>query len=46
MAFDHSGSRLMTCETDKTIKFWKEDSDATPESHPINWEPPRDRKRY
>jgi len=23
--FDISGSRLMTCETDKTIKMWKED---------------------
>ena len=33
-------------QADKTIKFWKEDPDATPESHPLNWEPPRDRKRY
>ena len=46
MAFDHSGSRLITCEADKTIKFWKEDPDATPDTHPLNWEPPRDRKRY
>ena len=44
--FDQSGSRLITGEADKTIKIWKEDTDATEESHPINWEPPRDRKRY
>ncbi len=37
--FDRSGSRLITCETDKTIKMWKEDPDATPESHPLNWKP-------
>jgi pleiotropic regulator 1 len=36
MAFDQTGSRLITCEADKTIKIWKEDPDATPESHPID----------
>jgi len=45
-AFDHSGSRLITGEADKTIKIWKEDPTATPDSHPVNYEPPRDRKRY
>ena len=35
MSFDQSGSRLLTCEADKTIKFWKEDSEATPETHPV-----------
>lgn len=34
--FDHSGSRLITCEADKTIKIWKEDLEATPETHPID----------
>ena len=34
-AFDRSGTRLITCEADKTIKMWKEDTDATPESNPI-----------
>jgi pleiotropic regulator 1 len=33
--FDVTGSRLITCEADKTIKMWKEDTDATPESNPI-----------
>ncbi len=34
--FDMSGSRLVTCEADKTVKIWREDSSATPESHPID----------
>lgn len=45
-AFDHTGTRLVTCEADKTIKMWREDETATPESHPINFKPPRDIKRY
>jgi pleiotropic regulator 1 len=39
MKFDQSGSRLITCEADKTIKIYKEDESATEESHPINWKP-------
>ncbi|KAJ3059430.1 Pleiotropic regulator 1 [Quaeritorhiza haematococci] len=38
-AFDRSGARLITGEADKTIKIWKEDERATPESHPIKWKP-------
>ena len=45
-AFDQSGSRLITGEADKTIKIWKEDPDADPESHPVAWEPDRKQKRY
>jgi len=37
--FDHSGSRLITTETDKTIKIYREDDTATEESHPVNWKP-------
>ncbi|GAU94900.1 hypothetical protein RvY_06599 [Ramazzottius varieornatus] len=37
--FDHSGSRLLTGEADKTIKFYKEDEDATEDTHPIVWKP-------
>uniref|UniRef100_A0A665WAI9 Pleiotropic regulator 1 n=1 Tax=Echeneis naucrates TaxID=173247 RepID=A0A665WAI9_ECHNA len=37
--FDHSESRLITAEADKTIKVYKEDDTATEESHPINWKP-------
>jgi pleiotropic regulator 1 len=39
MTFDQSGSRLLTCEADKTIKIYKEDENATEESHPVNWKP-------
>jgi len=44
--FDRTGTRLLTCEADKTIKFYKEDSDATPETHPIDFRPPSGMKRY
>jgi pleiotropic regulator 1 len=36
MSFDRSGSRLITCEADKTIKVYREDPTATPESDPID----------
>lgn len=39
--FDRSETRLLTADCDKTIKVWKEDPDATPETHPINWKPSR-----
>lgn len=34
--FDHSSTRMITAECDKTIKMWKEDENATPEDFPIN----------
>ncbi|VDN02585.1 unnamed protein product [Thelazia callipaeda] len=37
VAFDQSGSRLITAEADKTIKMYKEDENATEETHPILW---------
>ncbi|KAG6650892.1 hypothetical protein CIPAW_06G074500 [Carya illinoinensis] len=40
--YDLIGSRLVTCEADKTIKMWKEDENATPETHPVNFKPPKD----
>lgn len=39
MTFDQSGSRLITCDADKTIKIYKEDDTATEDTHPINWRP-------
>ena len=45
-SFDVSGSRLLTAEADKTIKFWKEDQSATPETHPVVFRPPKDIRRY
>lgn len=34
--FDLTGTRLITCEADKTIKIWKEDEQASELSHPID----------
>lgn len=45
-SFDMSGTRLLTAEADKTVKFWREDPTATPETHPINFRPPKDIRRY
>ncbi|KAJ1557228.1 Pleiotropic regulator 1 [Nowakowskiella sp. JEL0078] len=44
--FDMSGSRLITGEADKTVKMWKEDENATPETHPIDWQPSLIKSRY
>lgn len=45
-AFDATGTRLLTAEGDKTIKFWRQDESATPETHPVNFRPPRDLRRF
>ncbi|KAF5465463.1 hypothetical protein F2P56_015472 [Juglans regia] len=45
-SYDVTGSRLVTCEADKTIKMWKEDENATPETHPVNFKPPKDIRRF
>ncbi|CAI0466850.1 unnamed protein product, partial [Linum tenue] len=45
-SFDLTGSRLITCEADKTIKMWKQDENATPETHPVNFKPPKDIRRF
>lgn len=38
MQFDQTGTRLITCEADKTIKIWREDPDASEDTHPIDME--------
>ena len=44
--FDATGSRLLTAEGDKTIKVYREDEDATEQSHPgFKFKPPK-RRRY
>jgi len=46
-AFDVTGTRLITCEADKSIKMWKENEDATPETHPgVPFRPPKDLRRF
>ncbi|KAL6054778.1 Pleiotropic regulator 1 [Balamuthia mandrillaris] len=44
--FDQTGTRLITTEADKTIKIWKEDETATPETHPVDWRPSIAEKRW
>ncbi|CAG8545154.1 6787_t:CDS:2 [Paraglomus occultum] len=44
--FDRTSLRLITCETDKTIKIWREDPNTTPETHPIQWKPSLARTRF
>ncbi|XP_057534218.1 protein pleiotropic regulatory locus 1 [Amaranthus tricolor] len=46
LSYDVTGSRLVTCEADKTIKMWKEDDTATPETYPLNFKPPKDIRRF
>lgn len=46
MTFDQTGSRLICAEADKTIKLYKEDEEATPETHPISFRPPKDIRRF
>eukprot|EP00457_Paulinella_chromatophora_P006508 gb/GEZN01006526.1/.p1 GENE.gb/GEZN01006526.1/~~gb/GEZN01006526.1/.p1 ORF type:complete len:498 (-),score=88.20 gb/GEZN01006526.1/:29-1522(-) len=45
MTFDVTGSRLITAEADKTIKMYKEDTEATPQTHPVKYKAIK-RKRY
>lgn len=46
-SFDQSGIRLITGEADKSIKIWREDETATPDSHPgIPWKPRLGRQNY
>ncbi|CAM6097045.1 unnamed protein product [Calypogeia fissa] len=46
LGFDVTGSRLVTCEADKTIKMWRENDKATPETHPVNFKPPKEMRRF
>jgi pleiotropic regulator 1 len=44
--FDKSGLRLMTGESDKSIKIWKADENATEETHPLDWKPTLGRQKF
>ena len=44
--FPHDATAPALGTSSMTIKIWKEDADATEESFPVEWEAPRDRKRY
>jgi len=43
--FDKTGLRLISGEADKTIKIWKQDENATEETHPLDWKPTLQRQR-
>lgn len=45
LTLDRTGSRLLTANRDKSITMWKELEGATPETHPVNFRPPRNMKR-
>ncbi|KAF8473881.1 WD40-repeat-containing domain protein [Kalaharituber pfeilii] len=44
--FDKTGLRLITGEADKTVKIWKQDEIATEETHPLDWKPTLQRRKY
>ncbi|TPX17415.1 uncharacterized protein E0L32_003058 [Thyridium curvatum] len=44
--FDRSGLRLIVGEADKTIKIWRPDDQATPQTHPVDWKPAIGRRKY
>ncbi|KAL8953063.1 MAG: hypothetical protein Q9222_001056 [Ikaeria aurantiellina] len=44
--FDRTGLRLICGEADKTIKVWKQDEEATPETHPLDWKPTLGRQKF
>lgn len=44
--FDLTGLRLITGEADKTIKIWKQDENATEETHPLDWRPTLGRQKF
>lgn len=44
--FDLSGLRLITGEADKTIKVWKQDDNATEDTHPLDWRPTLGRQKF
>ncbi|KAI5808969.1 WD40-repeat-containing domain protein [Peziza echinospora] len=44
--FDKTGLRLITGEADKTIKVWKQDENATEETHPLDWKPSLRQRKY
>lgn len=44
--FDKTGLRLITGESDKSIKIWREDENATEETHPLDWKPTLGRQKF
>ncbi|KAA6365009.1 MAG: putative WD repeat protein Prp5, partial [Streblomastix strix] len=45
-SFDRSGTRLITANSDKSIKIFIEDEKSTPKTNPIEWTPKNDIRRW
>lgn len=45
-SFDRTGLRLITGAADKSVKIWRPDEEASEETHPLDWEPSLERRRY
>lgn len=46
LSYEITGSGLFSCEDDRTIKMWKQDDRATPETHPSKVKPPNDKWKF
>lgn len=44
--FDKTGLRLICGEADKTIKVWRQNMEATEETHPLDWKPSMHRQKF
>jgi pleiotropic regulator 1 len=44
--YDRTGLRLITGHIDKTIRVWKQDDEATEETHPLEWKPTLGRQKF
>lgn len=44
--FDRTGLRLIMGGSDKSIQIWKQDENATEESHPLDWKPTLGRQKF
>ena len=44
--FDKTGLRLICGEADKTIKVWRQNMEATEETHPLDWKPTMHRQKF
>ena len=44
--FDHSVMRLISGAADKTIKVWRQDEEATEETHPLDFRPTLGRQKF
>lgn len=44
--YDKTGLRLIVGGSDKSIQVWKQDDNATEETHPLDWQPTLGRQKF